>query len=78
MLYVHFCLTVLPSLNKDIILFNFSKYPKNHSTYMMLCCLCFCLQGEDPDLSERALDGLKQVMIVKSRVVLPYLVPQVR
>jgi len=32
----------------------------------------------DPGMSERALDGLKQVMIVKSRFVLPYLVPQVR
>ena len=32
----------------------------------------------DPDLSELALDGLRQVMAVKSRVVLPYLVPQVR
>ena len=28
-------------------------------------------------MSEFALDGLKQVMAVKSRVVLPYLVPQV-
>lgn len=28
-------------------------------------------------MSEYALDGLKQVMAVKSRVVLPYLVPQV-
>jgi len=33
---------------------------------------------DDPAMSEFALDGLKQVMIVKSRVVLPYLVPQVR
>ncbi|KAH9524200.1 translational activator of GCN4 [Bulinus truncatus] len=30
----------------------------------------------DPLISERALDGLKQVMAVKSRVVLPFLVPQ--
>lgn len=29
-------------------------------------------------MSEFALDGLKQVMAVKSRVVLPYLVPKVR
>lgn len=28
-------------------------------------------------MSEFALDGLKQVMAVKSRVVLPYLVPKV-
>ncbi len=28
-------------------------------------------------MSEFALDGLKQVMAVKSRVVLPYLIPQV-
>ncbi|XP_078600399.1 stalled ribosome sensor GCN1-like [Branchiostoma floridae x Branchiostoma japonicum] len=33
-------------------------------------------QLDDPDTSEFALDGLKQVMAVKSRVVLPYLVPQ--
>ena len=32
---------------------------------------------EDEEMSEFALDGLKQVMAVKSRVVLPYLVPQV-
>ncbi|ESO82427.1 hypothetical protein LOTGIDRAFT_223326 [Lottia gigantea] len=30
----------------------------------------------NPDLSEQALDGLKQVMAVKSKVVLPYLVPK--
>ena len=34
-------------------------------------------QLNNPDLSELALDGLRQVMSVKSRVVLPYLVPQV-
>lgn len=32
---------------------------------------------DDPSLSEYALDGLRQVMAVKSRVVLPFLVPQV-
>ena len=32
---------------------------------------------DNEELSEFALDGLKQVMAVKSRVVLPYLVPQV-
>ena len=32
---------------------------------------------DDDEVSEYALDGLKQVMAVKSRVVLPYLVPQV-
>ncbi|RMX46865.1 hypothetical protein pdam_00022068, partial [Pocillopora damicornis] len=31
---------------------------------------------DDPSLSEYALDGLRQVMAVKSRVVLPFLVPQ--
>ncbi|XP_050410272.2 eIF-2-alpha kinase activator GCN1 [Patella vulgata] len=30
----------------------------------------------NPELSEQALDGLKQVMAVKSKVVLPYLVPK--
>ncbi|GFR94655.1 GCN1 general control of amino-acid synthesis 1-like 1 [Elysia marginata] len=33
-------------------------------------------QLNNPEMSERALDGLKHVMAVKSRVVLPYLVPQ--
>ncbi|XP_069071140.1 stalled ribosome sensor GCN1 isoform X2 [Pleurodeles waltl] len=33
-------------------------------------------QLDDEELSEFALDGLKQVMAVKSRVVLPYLVPK--
>ncbi|KAM4808080.1 stalled ribosome sensor GCN1 [Rhinophrynus dorsalis] len=33
-------------------------------------------QLNDEDMSEFALDGLKQVMAVKSRVVLPYLVPK--
>lgn len=32
---------------------------------------------DDDERAESALDGLKQVMTVKSRVVLPYLVPQV-
>lgn len=32
--------------------------------------------GGEGDMSERALDGLTQVMVVKSRIVLPYLVPQ--
>ena len=35
-----------------------------------------CPLQEDPEQSEYALDGLRQVMAVKSRVVLPYLVPQ--
>ncbi|CAH2295310.1 eIF-2-alpha kinase activator GCN1 [Pelobates cultripes] len=34
------------------------------------------LQLDDEEMSEFALDGLKQVMAVKSRVVLPYLVPK--
>ncbi|XP_053325705.1 eIF-2-alpha kinase activator GCN1 [Spea bombifrons] len=34
------------------------------------------LQLDDEGMSEFALDGLKQVMAVKSRVVLPYLVPR--
>ncbi|XP_006865512.1 PREDICTED: translational activator GCN1 [Chrysochloris asiatica] len=33
-------------------------------------------QLEDEEVSEFALDGLKQVMAIKSRVVLPYLVPK--
>ena len=33
---------------------------------------------DDPAVSDFALDGLKQMMAVKSRVVLPFLVPQVR
>jgi len=33
---------------------------------------------DDPEVSDYALDGLKQMMVVKSRVVLPYLIPQVR
>jgi len=36
----------------------------------------FCLQ-DDKDTADFALDGLKQVMAVKSRSVLPYLVPKV-
>ena len=35
----------------------------------------FFTQGDEA-MSERALDGLKQVMTVKSREVLPYLVPK--
>lgn len=38
-------------------------------------CDSYLLQ-EDSEQSEYALDGLRQVMAVKSRVVLPYLVPQ--
>ncbi|XP_067000438.2 stalled ribosome sensor GCN1-like [Anabrus simplex] len=34
------------------------------------------LNDPDPRVSEPALDGLRQVMALKSRVVLPYLVPQ--
>lgn len=34
------------------------------------------LNSEDPDVVECTLDGLRQVMAIKSRVVLPYLVPQ--
>lgn len=32
---------------------------------------------EEGEAREYALDGLKQVMAIKSKVVLPYLVPQV-
>ncbi|XP_023172860.2 eIF-2-alpha kinase activator GCN1 isoform X2 [Drosophila hydei] len=34
------------------------------------------LSDPDPSVAENALDGLRQVMSIKSRVVLPYLVPQ--
>ncbi|XP_060530072.1 stalled ribosome sensor GCN1 [Cylas formicarius] len=34
------------------------------------------LNDSDPDVVECTLDGLRQVMAIKSRVVLPYLVPQ--
>ncbi|XP_011194571.1 eIF-2-alpha kinase activator GCN1 [Zeugodacus cucurbitae] len=34
------------------------------------------LNDPDPNVSEYTLDGLRQVMTIKSRVVLPYLVPQ--
>ncbi|XP_057670075.1 eIF-2-alpha kinase activator GCN1 [Diorhabda carinulata] len=34
------------------------------------------LNHEDPEVVEWTLDGLRQVMAIKSRVVLPYLVPQ--
>lgn len=33
---------------------------------------------DDEEMAEYALDGLKQVMAVKSRSVLPYLVPKVK
>lgn len=33
-------------------------------------------QLSDPALHEFALDGLRQIMAVKSRAVLPYLIPQ--
>ncbi|XP_041977566.1 eIF-2-alpha kinase activator GCN1 isoform X2 [Aricia agestis] len=33
------------------------------------------LQHADPDVADAALDGLKQIMAIKSRAVLPYLVP---
>ncbi|KAH8346010.1 hypothetical protein KR084_004221, partial [Drosophila pseudotakahashii] len=41
--------------------------------------LPFMLEGlsdPDPSVAENTLDGLRQVMTIKSRVVLPYLVPQ--
>ncbi|XP_062121555.1 stalled ribosome sensor GCN1 [Drosophila sulfurigaster albostrigata] len=34
------------------------------------------LSNPDPEVAENTLDGLRQVMSIKSRVVLPYLVPQ--
>ncbi|XP_037814626.1 eIF-2-alpha kinase activator GCN1 [Lucilia sericata] len=34
------------------------------------------LSDPDPEVAENTLDGLRQVMTIKSRVVLPYLVPQ--
>lgn len=44
---------------------------------VFICDTCIVTPQADPAQSEYALDGLKQVMSVKSRVVLPYLVPQV-
>jgi len=35
-----------------------------------------CQNDPDPKVAESTLDGLRQVMAIKSRVVLPYLVPQ--
>jgi len=46
------------------------------SSVIMDNVLC-CVGKDDPAVSDYALDGLKQIMAVKSRVVLPYLVPQV-
>lgn len=34
------------------------------------------LSDPDPEIAENTLDGLRQVMAIKSRVVLPYLIPQ--
>ncbi|XKL63854.1 hypothetical protein PGB90_006218 [Kerria lacca] len=34
------------------------------------------LKSSDTEVSDRALDGLRQVMSIKSRAVLPYLIPQ--
>ena len=44
--------------------------------YIWTLVFALLLQGDEEN-SEFALDGLKQVMAVKSRVVLPYLIPQV-
>lgn len=44
---------------------------------IVLTFITIFLQDDD-DLAERALDGLRQVMMVKSYVVLPYLIPQVK
>ncbi|CAG0888179.1 unnamed protein product [Darwinula stevensoni] len=35
-------------------------------------------QLNDPELAEWTLDGLRQVMAIKSKIVLPYLIPQVK
>lgn len=40
-------------------------------------CNPILLFQSDPVQSEYTLDGLRQVMAIKSKVVLPYLVPQV-
>jgi len=37
---------------------------------------CMLDQLQDPDLHDFTLDGLRQVMAIKSRAVLPYLIPQ--
>lgn len=43
----------------------------------LLCIVPNVPPQDDEEVSEFALDGLKQVMAIKSRVVLPYLVPKV-
>lgn len=48
-------------------IFNFCVYVKTLTTIFQ----------SDPVQSEYTLDGLRQVMAIKSKVVLPYLVPQV-
>lgn len=42
----------------------------------MLVYISFLQNSDDPEIVEWTLDGLRQVMAIKSRVVLPYLVPQ--
>ena len=39
--------------------------------------LISCVQLSDADMHDYALDGLRQIMAIKSRAVLPYLIPQV-
>lgn len=44
---------------------------------LLLMLLTLVLFQDDEETADFALDGLKQVMAVKSRSVLPYLVPKV-
>lgn len=46
-----------------------------HNRSLFRMHLCF-QNNENPEVVEWTLDGLRQVMAIKSRVVLPYLVPQ--
>lgn len=48
----------------------------HHGTEYRVRLMFLCVQ-DDEETAEFALDGLKQVMAVKSRSVLPYLVPKV-
>lgn len=67
---------ILPNLLKQLVRRQKSRLTapqRRHPASDRLHCFC----QDDKETAGFALDGLKQVMAVKSRSVLPYLVPKV-
>lgn len=69
---------ILPTLLKQLVREHGHKFRLHSKVSSLAFNTLNVFSQDDEETAEFALDGLKQVMAVKSRSVLPYLVPKVK